>query len=111
MHAGCFQELIKRRVREMRRQLDRRNVSAARERVGRADRSEKFAIEIFRIVIAETARRVGQDRQRMNQALLECERVNERLERGTRRARTARAIDLAVDVDLVEIGGTDLRTQ
>src|SRR5947208_7960361 len=45
----------------------------------------------------------------MNQALLECERVNERLERGTRRARTARAIDLAVDFDLVEIGGTDLR--
>src|SRR5437588_3947479 len=96
-------------MREMRSELDRGNVPTACECVARADRSEKFAIEIFRIVVAETARRVGQDRQRMNQALLECERVNERLKRRTGRARTARAVDLTVDVDLVEIGGTNLR--
>ena len=45
----------------------------------------------------------------MNQALLERERVNERFQGGTGRAWTARSVDLAVDVDLVEIGRTDLR--
>src|SRR5262245_60803715 len=44
----------------------------------------------------------------MNQTLLERERVNERFQRRTRRARTARSVDLAVNVDLVEIRRTDL---
>ena len=59
-------------------ELDCRNVAAARERVARPDRPEKFAVEVFRIVFAETARGVGQDRQRMNEALLEREGVSER---------------------------------
>ena len=44
----------------------------------------------------------------MNQPLLERERVNERLQRRTRRAWTARSVDLAVNVGLVEIRRTDL---
>ena len=44
----------------------------------------------------------------MNQSLLERERVNERFQRRTRRARTAGSIDLTVNVGLVEIRRTDL---
>ena len=44
----------------------------------------------------------------MNQSLLERERVNERFQRRTRRAWTARSVDLAVNVSFVEIRRTDL---
>src|SRR5882672_7620017 len=108
LDAGSLEKLKQRRMREVRRQLHRRNVSAARERIARANRAEKFAIEIFRIVIAKTSWGIGQDRQRMNQSLLERERVNKRFQGGTGRPRTARSIDLAVDVDLIEISGADL---
>ena len=62
----------------MRCELNRRNIATARQRITCPNRSEKLAVEIFRIVFAETARGVRQDRQRMNQALLQGERVNER---------------------------------
>ena len=44
----------------------------------------------------------------MNQSLLERERVNERFQRRARRARTARSVDLTVNVSFVEIRRTDL---
>src|SRR5262249_14432103 len=44
----------------------------------------------------------------MNQSLLERERVNERFQRRTRRARTARSVDLTVNIGFVEIRRTDL---
>src|SRR5512132_2992194 len=44
----------------------------------------------------------------MNQSLLERERVNERFQRRTRRAWTARSVDLTVNLSLVEIRRTDL---
>ena len=49
-------------MRKVRREFNCRHIAAARQRVACADRSEKFAIEIFRIVFTETARCVGQDR-------------------------------------------------
>src|SRR5947207_5922067 len=107
--AGSLQKLKQRRMGEVRRQLHRRNVAAARERIARANRPEKFPIEIFRIVITKTSRRIGQDRQWVNQSLLERESVNKRLQGRTGRPRTARSVDLAVDVDLIEIGGANLR--
>src|SRR5262249_47445028 len=82
--------------------------SAARQRIAGSDRSKEFAIEIFRIVIAETAGCVVENRQRMNQSLLERERVNKRFQCRTRRARTTRSVDLAVDVDFVEVGRANL---
>src|SRR5437868_8883062 len=109
LDAGSLEKLKQRRMREMRRQLNRRNVAAARERIARANRPEKFAIEIFRIVIAKSSWRIGQDRQRMNQSLLERECVNKRFQGRTGRPRAAGSIDLAVDVDLIEIGGANLR--
>ena len=96
-------------MREFRGEHDGRNVATARQRIARADRAEKFAIEILRIVFAETMRRVGQDRQGMNQPLFHCQRVNERLQSRTGRTRAARAINLTVDLDLAKIGGTNLR--
>src|SRR6266496_5469207 len=44
----------------------------------------------------------------MNPSLLERQRVNERFQRRTRRAWTARSVDLTVNVGLVEIRRTDL---
>src|SRR2546423_10150105 len=94
---------------EVRSQLNRRNVAAARQRIARANRAEKFAIEILWIVITKTSGRIREDRQRMNQSLFERECVSSRFQSRAGRPRTARSIDLAVDVDLVEIGGADLR--
>src|SRR5437588_12922081 len=96
--AGSLEKLKQRRMREMRRQLNRRNVAAARERIARANRPEKFAIEIFRVVIAKTSPRIGQDRQRMNQSLFERGRVNKRCQGRTGRPRNAWRIGLAGDV-------------
>ena len=62
-------------MRQLRSERDRGNIPTARERVAGADRTEKFAIEILRIVIAETARRVFQQSEWMNSALIERERV------------------------------------
>ena len=93
----------------MGRELDRGNVAAACERVTGANRPEKFAIEIFRIVFAETAWRVGEDRERMNESLFERERVDKRLQCRTGGALAACAINLTVDLDLVEISRADLR--
>ena len=61
-YLGCAQKLVKRRMRKVGREFNCRYIAAARQRVACADRSEKFAIEIFRIVLTETARCVCQDR-------------------------------------------------
>src|SRR5439155_13998824 len=81
--SGAAQKFVKRRMRKLRCQFDRGKIAAASQRIARANRPKKFAIEIFRIVIAETARRVCQDRQWMNQHLIEYERVDEWFESGT----------------------------
>ena len=61
-YVGCAQKLVKRGMRKVRSEFNCRHIAAARQRVACADRSEKFAIEIFRIVFTETARCVCQDR-------------------------------------------------
>ena len=61
-YLGCAQKFVKRGMRKVRREFNCRHIAAARQRVACADRSEKFAIEIFGIVFAETARCVCQDR-------------------------------------------------
>ena len=58
-------------------EFNRWQIAAPRQSVARADRSDEFAIEIFRIVIAETMRCVRQDRQWVNQSLLQGERIDE----------------------------------
>ena len=45
----------------------------------------------------------------MNQTLVECERVDERLQSRTGRAWTARPIDLSLDLRVEEISRADLR--
>src|SRR5207302_10972672 len=52
------QKFVKTRMRKLRRQFDRGEIAAVRERVAGTNRAKKFAIKIFRIVIAETAWRV-----------------------------------------------------
>src|SRR5713226_10676653 len=67
--SGVAQKFVKRRMRKLRCQSDRGKIAAASQRSARSNRPKKFVIEIFRVVIAETARRVCQDRQWMNQPL------------------------------------------
>jgi len=72
-------------------------------------RPEKFPIEILRIVIAEAARRILEQAQRMNASLIERERVNERLQRRPRRARSPCSIHLALNFLVRKIRGADIR--
>ena len=44
----------------------------------------------------------------MNQSLLECERIHERFQSGTRRARRTCSINLSLYFGIEEIGRTDL---
>src|SRR5256885_12917317 len=90
-------------------QFDRGKITAASQGIARANRPKKFAIEVFRIVITETARRVCQDRQWMNQSLIERECVNKRFESGAGGARTPCSVDLPLDFGVEEIGGSNLR--
>src|SRR5204863_8046026 len=76
---------------------------------GRADRPKEFAIEIFRIVIAKGMRRVLQQGQRMNAALVERECVNERFQGRPGRAWPPRSVHLSLDFLVREIGGADVR--
>jgi len=55
------------------------NIAASGQRVCGMNRTEKFAVEIFRIVFAENYRRIGKDRERMNKTLFERECINKRL--------------------------------
>src|SRR5882757_1989159 len=54
-YIGCAQKLVKRGMRKLRREFNCRNIAAARQGVACADRSKKFAIEIFGIVFTKTA--------------------------------------------------------
>ncbi len=97
------------RVRQFRGESYGWHIVAARQSVGCADRPEKFPIEIIRVVIPKAARRVLQQGKRMNAPLIERERVNKRLQRRARRARTSRTIDLSLNFFIRKIGGTDIR--
>src|ERR1051325_10598110 len=90
-------------------EFDCRHIPTARQGVACADWAEEFAIEIFGIVFTETSRCVCQDRQRVNQSLLERERVNEWFQRRTGRAWTARSVHLTVDVGFVKIRRSNVR--
>src|SRR5882724_8658902 len=61
-YVGCAEKLVKRGMRKTRREFNCRHIAAARQRVACANRSEKFAIEIFGIVFTKTTRCVGEDR-------------------------------------------------
>src|SRR6266852_1325921 len=54
-NSGAAQKFVKRRMRKLRCQFDRGKIAAASKRIARPNRSKEFAVEIFRIVIAETA--------------------------------------------------------
>src|SRR5437763_15161502 len=77
-NARAAEKFVERRICQLRCQFNRRKIPTASQCIAGTDRSEKVAIEIFGIVIAETTRRIGEARQRMNQALIERKGVNER---------------------------------
>src|SRR5438874_11452654 len=107
--SGAAQKFVKRRTRKLRCQFDRGKIAAASQRIARANRPKKFAIEIFRIVIAETARRVCQDRQWMNEIEVECESVDAGLENGTWRAGPTRSVLFSLNAGVGDIAETYLR--
>src|SRR5439155_3037454 len=56
------QKFVNRRMRKLRCQFDGVKNAASSQRIARANRPKKFAIEIFRIIIDETSWRVCQYR-------------------------------------------------
>src|SRR5205814_4855427 len=92
---AALEELVKRRTRELCGERNRGHVPTARERLAGFDRPDKIAIEVFRVITMKAVRRILQHAQRVNQSLIDRECEDERLERRTRRAPAARAIDLS----------------
>src|SRR5881397_4030963 len=90
-------------------EFNRGKIAAARERIHRPNGADKFAIEVFRVVIAKTVRRIGEDRQWMNQSLFYAERINEWFQCGTGRARRTCPIHLSLDLGVEKIRRADLR--
>ena len=79
--AGALQKLMQRRLRELRAHRDGRHVAAADQRIMGTDRAGETAIEILRRERTERGRRILEDRHRMQDALIERQAVDERLQR------------------------------
>src|SRR4029434_313950 len=90
-------------------EFDRGEIPTARERITGADGANEFAVEIFRVVVGKTVGRIRQDRQWMNQSLLERERIDERLQSGTGRARRRGSVTLSLYLSVKELRRADLR--
>ena len=82
--SGAAQELVEVGMGELRGEGDGGDVPAARQGVGGADGAGEFAVEVFRVVTAEASWRILEDAERMDQALLEREGVDEGFQRGAR---------------------------
>src|SRR5262249_49018752 len=102
--AGAPEELVEIRLRKPGRDGHRRDVAAAHERVLHADRPHEATIEVLGAEGAEGRRHVPEDRQWMHQALIEAERVHERLQGRAGRTLREDSVDLAVDL-VVEVAG------
>ena len=98
------QKLVEIGLPELRGNPDRRNVAAANQSVLGGDGADEIAIEVFRREGAERSGRVAQDGARVQHALIESQRVDEWLERGTRGALGEDAVDLAVNFLILVIG-------
>ena len=96
-HAGALQELVQARLLQLRRDPHGRDVAAANQRLLGADRPEETAVEVFGRERTERCRRVAQHGLRVQHALVERQRVDERLEGRSRRPLRQHAVDLSVD--------------
>src|SRR6266568_8317805 len=89
-------------------ELDRWEIATPRQRVTGTNGADEFAIKIFRIVVGKTVGRVRQDRQWMNQPLLQGECIDERFQSGTGRARRTCSVHLSLYLSVEEIRRADL---
>ena len=81
--AGAAEELIEAGLRELRCNGNGGNVAAAHQRVRCGDGAKEAPVEIFRCVRPECGRHIAQDRGWMQHALVQRQRVDERLQRRT----------------------------
>ena len=102
-HTGVYEKLVKRDVTDAGEQLDRRHVAAGDQRLLRFDRTHKAAVEILRRVRGEACRRVLEQAGGVDDSALDRQGVDEGFERRSRRAFSARAVDLAVNRRIEEI--------
>jgi hypothetical protein len=107
--AGALQELIEIRRMQLRGDPDGRNVAAAVKRIGRGDRAQESSVEILRGVGAERSRHVAQHGLRMQDALVEAERIDERLQGRAGRAARQSAVHLSQKRAVEIIGRADQR--
>ena len=108
-HARAAQKFVQGRRFEFGRDRHGRHIAAAHQRFLRGDGADEAAIEIFGAERPERGRRVFQNRHRMQHALIDRERIDERFECRAGRTLGGRAIDLPVDARIVPIGRTDHR--
>ncbi len=90
-------------------QFDRRQVERHLQRLARRHRALVAEVEIFRRIGAVTRGPVEQHGLGMRETFLESERIDEGLQRRTRRARRARHVDGPVARGVEIIGGADPR--
>ena len=83
------------------------HVAAAAQRLAGGDRPEELAVAVLGIVAGKALGGVVEQGLRLDESGVQGECVDERLERGAGRAPRAGAVDLAGDVGVVEIGGSD----
>ena len=107
--AGVFQKFVERWTLQLRCNVNRWNIAAADQCLGRGNRTEKSPIEIFRREWTERCRHIAQYRLRMQHALIETKCVDEWLQRRTRRTFRERTVDLSGYLRIFVVGRSDER--
>src|SRR5678816_4367982 len=79
---AAFEELVKRRMRELCGKRNRGHIATARERLASFDWPDKVAVKVLRVVTVKALRRILEHAQRVNQSLVDRECEDERLECG-----------------------------
>ena len=107
LHAGQAHEGVQIGLAQLRGHGHGGDVAAADQRVLRGQGAGEAVIKIFGLVGAERGRCILEDGLGMQQALIQCEGIDEGLERRARRAPALRAVDLAFDLVVVPVRGAD----
>ncbi len=108
LDAGVRQARGKARRADPLQQVHRRHVQRQPQRAGSADRPVERHVEIAGAVAAEALRRIDQQAFRMDQAIVQRHRVQERLERGAWRTPGLHHVHVAQPLAVAERQGADI---
>ena len=109
-HAGKPEELIKRRLAQLRCDIHGGNITAEVQGIGCGHRTEKTPVEIFRRISTKCRGHVFENSHRMQHALLHSQCVNKRFERRARRTFRVGAVYLSLNIAVEVIGRSHQRS-